>query len=107
MLPFPIGNWAELIGNPLIREQHYNVDKQAALAAENISCLNQGQRAACDEIVKAVDEQLGQTFFFYGPGGTGKTFTYTILCYYFRSKGKIVLCVALSGITAFSGYLRQ
>ena len=83
------------------------MDEQAALAAENISRLNQGQRAAYDEIVKAIDEQLGQTFFFYSPGGTGKTFTYTILCYYFCSKGKIVLCVALSGITAFSGYSKQ
>ena len=99
-LPFPVGNWAELIGNPLIREQHYNQDEQAALAAENIPCLNQGQRAAFDEIVKAVDEQSGQTFFFHGPGGTGKTFTYKILCYHFRSKGKIVLCVASSGIAA-------
>jgi len=100
MLPFPVGNWAELIGNPLIRDQRYNRDEQAALAAENIPCLNQGQRAAFDEIVKAVDEQSGQTFFLHGPGGTGKTFTYTILCYHFRSQGKIVLCVASSGIAA-------
>ena len=76
MVPFPVGNWAELIGNPLIREQHYNVDEQAALAAKNIPCLNQGQHAAFDEIVKAVDEQSGKTFFLHGPGGTGKTFTY-------------------------------
>jgi hypothetical protein len=100
MLPFPIENWAELIGNPLIREQHYNVEEQAALAAENIPRLNQGQRAAFDEIVKAVDENSGQTFFLHGPGGTGKTFTYNILCYHFRSKGNIVLCVASSGIAA-------
>ena len=98
MLPFPVGNWAELIGNPFIREQCYNVDKQAALAAENIPHFNQGQHAAFDEIIKAVDEQSGQTFFLHGPGGTRKTFTYTILCYHFCSKGKIVLCVALSGI---------
>ena len=100
MLPFPIGNWAELIGNPLIREQRYNVDEQAALAAENIPRLNQGQRAAFDEIVKAVDEQSGKTFFLHGPGGTGKTFTYNIICYHFRSQGKIVVCVASSGIAA-------
>ena len=100
MLPFPVGNWAELLGNPLIREQRYNVDEQAALAAENIPHLNQGQHAAFDEIVKAVNENSGQTFFLHGPGGTGKTFTYNILCYHFRSQGKIVLCVASSGIAA-------
>ena len=100
MLPFPVENWAELIGNPLIREQHYNVDEQAILAAANIPRLNQGQRDAFDEIVKAVDENSGKTFFLHGPGGTGKTFLYTILCYHFRSQGKIVLCVASSGIAA-------
>jgi chromosomal replication initiation ATPase DnaA len=76
------------------------VDEQAALAAENIPRLNQGQRAAFDEIVKAVDEQSGKTFFLHGPGGTGKTFTYNIICYHFRSQGKIVVCVASSGIAA-------
>ena len=35
-----------------------------------------------------------------GPAGTGKTFLYKLLCSYFRSKGKIVLCVASSGIAA-------
>ena len=100
MLPFPVGNWAELIGNPLIREQRYNMDEQAALAAEHIPRLNQGQRAAFDDIVKAVVDNSGKTFFLHGPGGTGKTFLYNILCYFFRGQGKIVLCVASSGIAA-------
>ena len=100
MLPYPVGNWAELIGNPLIREQRYNVDDQAALAAENIPKLNQEQHSAFDEIVKAVDEQSGQTFFLHGAGGTGKTFLYNILCFHFRSQAKIVVCVASSGIAA-------
>jgi hypothetical protein len=100
MLPYPVGNWAELIGNPLIREQRYNVDEQAALAAENIPKLNQEQHSAFDEIVKAVDEQSGQTFFLHGAGGTGKTFLYNILCFHFRSQAKIVVCVASSGIAA-------
>ena len=94
MLPFPVGNWAELIGNPLIREQHYNMDEQAVLAAEHIPHLNQGQHAAFDDIVKAVVDNSGKTFFLHGPGGTGKTFLYNILCYFFRGQGKIVLCVA-------------
>ena len=100
MLPYPVGNWAELIGNPLIREQRYNVEDQAALAAENIPRLNQEQRTAFDEIVKAVNEQSGQTFFLHGAGGTGKTFLYNILCFHFCSQTKIVICVASSGIAA-------
>ena len=100
MLPFYVENWAEVIGNPLIREQHYNKEEQAALAAQHIPLLNQGQHAAYDEIVKAVVENSGKTFFLHGPGGTGKTFLYNVLCYYFRSQGKIVLCLASSGIAA-------
>ena len=71
------------------------------LAVENIPYLNQGQRAAFDEIVKAIDEQSGKTFFLHGPGGTEKTFTYNTLSYHFCSQGKIVLCVA-GGRTAHS-----
>ena len=100
MLPFPVENWAELIGNPLILEQRYDMAEQATLAAENIPCLNEGQCTAFDEIVKAIVEKSGKTFFLHGPGGTGKTFLYTILCYLFRGQGKIVLCVASSGIAA-------
>ena len=35
-----------------------------------------------------------------GPAGTGKTFLYNCLCSYLRARGKIVLCVASSGIAA-------
>jgi hypothetical protein len=35
-----------------------------------------------------------------GPVGTGKTFAYNTLCNYYRGLGKIVLCVASSGIAA-------
>jgi len=36
----------------------------------------------------------------HGPGETGKTYVYNTLCYFLRGQGKIVLCVALSGIAA-------
>ena len=35
-----------------------------------------------------------------GPGGTGKTHVYNTLCYALRAEGKIVLCVASSGIAS-------
>ena len=45
------------------------------------------------------DEQA-KTFFVNGAGGTGKTFLYQVLCHAARGEGWIVLCVALSGISA-------
>ena len=66
---------------------------QAQLNLEQLDCFQQ--------IVTAVETDP-QTAHFYlqGPGGTGKTFLYQTLCYYFRSKGKTVLCVASTGIAA-------
>jgi len=49
------------------------------LAEERIPRLNEGQRAAFDEIVKAVNDRSGKTFFLHGPGGTGKTYVYNTL----------------------------
>jgi len=39
-------------------------------------------------------------FFLHGPAGTGKTFLYNCLCSHFRAQGKIVVCVASSGIAS-------
>jgi PIF1-like helicase len=39
-------------------------------------------------------------FFLQGYAGTGKTFFYKAICNHFRAKGKIIICVALSGIAA-------
>ncbi|POS84280.1 hypothetical protein EPUL_003640 [Erysiphe pulchra] len=40
------------------------------------------------------------TFFLQDPAGTSKPFLYRTLCSQFRSEGKIVLCVASSGIAS-------
>ena len=50
--------------------------------------------------MEAVQEKSGQTFFLHGPGGTGKTYVYNTLCYALHGQGKIVLCVASSGIAS-------
>lgn len=39
-------------------------------------------------------------FFVDGPGGTGKTFVYSIMLAHVRSQGQIALAVASSGIAA-------
>jgi len=94
-------DWEANIENRLIAEQRrYDIMEQAQLAVENMRTFNPDQRAAFDEIMHAVNNKTGQTFFLHGPGGTGKTYVYNTLCYQLRSQGKIVLCVASSGIAA-------
>ena len=100
-MPLPQNDWAAAVGNRLIAEQRsYNIDEQAQLATQRIQTLNAAQRSSFDAIVDAVESQSGQTFFLHGPGGTGKTYVYNTLCYFLRGQGKIVLCVASSGIAS-------
>ena len=85
-----------MVGNRLIAEQlSYDNDEQTGLANQRIPTLNNGQHAAFDAIVNAVELKSGQTFFLHGPGGTGKTYVYNM-----HSQGKIVICVASSGIAS-------
>ena len=43
---------------------------------------------------------IGGTFFLFRAGGTGKTYIYQTICHRLCSQGKIILCVASSGIAA-------
>lgn len=63
--------------------------------------LNDDQQAAFAEITTAIvtDPQKAH-FYLQGQGGSGKTFLYKTLCYYYRGQGKTVLCVASTGIAA-------
>jgi hypothetical protein len=100
-MPLPQLNWAAAVGNRLIAEQRsYDNNEQTELANQRIPTLNNGQRAAFDAILNAVETMSGQTFFLHGPGGTGKTYVYNTLCYFLRGQGKIVVCVASSGIAS-------
>ena len=100
-MPQIVGDWARRAGNPLLREQlDYDTQEQANYAQEHITRLNPGQQTAFERITSAVLNKTGETFFLHGPGGTGKTYVYNTLCYHLRSQGKIVLCVASSGIAA-------
>ena len=58
------------------------------------------QLSAYECITNAVLNGCGGSFFLSGPGGTGKTFVYNTICHCLRSEGKIVLCVASSGVAA-------
>ncbi|XP_020186773.3 uncharacterized protein [Aegilops tauschii subsp. strangulata] len=64
------------------------------------SSLNLEQRAAYDEILAAIECDDGGVFFVDGPGGTGKTFLYRAMLAKVRSKGKIGIATATSGVAA-------
>jgi hypothetical protein len=100
-MPEVVEDWAVILGNHLILEQHqYDPEEQAQLAAQCIASLNPDQHSAFDRITTAITTASGEIFFLHGPGGTGKTYLYNTLCYHLRSQHKIVLCVASSGIAA-------
>jgi hypothetical protein len=63
--------------------------------------LNIDQYSYFQTIMAAVTDNI-QTAHFYlqGPGGTGKTFLYKTLYYYYCSQGKVVLYIVLTGIAA-------
>ncbi|GKD72213.1 ATP-dependent DNA helicase PIF1-like protein [Tanacetum coccineum] len=62
------------------------------------SLLNPKQRAIYEEVIDSIDNQKHQFYFVYGPGGTWKTFLYKTIIARLRSKRKIVLAVASSGL---------
>jgi hypothetical protein len=100
-MPLPQMEWNQIVGNRLIAEQkNYDLEEQQRLADERIPMLNEDQHKAFDAIMDAVNNGNGECFFLSGPGGTGKTFIYNTLCHALRAQGKIIICVASSGIAA-------
>ena len=62
--------------------------------------LNNEQRIIYNSIMEVVAIERGGMLFVYGHGGTGKTYLYRTIMSSIRSKGKIALVVASSGIAA-------
>lgn len=89
-------------GNPLIAvELNYSTTEEGRLFTELRSQLNSDQAACFTTVTTAIDtDPQNARFFLQGPAGTGKTFLYRCICHYYRSRGRIVLCVASSGIAA-------
>ena len=102
-MPQVTGDWGAMLQNlnPLIAEQrNYDILEQADLTEQQIATLNPDQCTAFDKISSAVTNSTGESFFLHGSGGTGKTYIYNTLCYDLRSRVKIVLCMASSGIAS-------
>ena len=102
-MPLPIQDWGirEQQVNPLIAEQlayDREAERQAFTAKHPL--MNAEQLHAYQEVMNSVEQAEGKMFFLNGPGGTGKTFVYKLICHKVRSEGWIALCVASSGIAA-------
>ncbi|XP_030970665.1 uncharacterized protein LOC115991053 [Quercus lobata] len=88
-------------GNRLIQEEmSYDVSSLIREHEILISGLNNEQSIIYNSIMEAVVTERGGMFFVYGHGGTGKTYLYRTILSGIRSKGKIALAVASSGIAA-------
>jgi PIF1-like helicase/Helitron helicase-like domain at N-terminus/Helicase len=100
-LPSPVFAWEVEDANPLLAQERYDHLEQQLYVDDNLPQLNAGQQAAYDQIVHAIErDPQSAHFFLQGPAGTGKTFLYKTLCAFYRAQGKVVLCVASSGIAA-------
>ncbi|XP_075649999.1 uncharacterized protein LOC142620523 [Castanea sativa] len=88
-------------GNRLIQEEmSYDVSSLKREHESLIFGLNNEQRIIYNSIIEVVATERGGMFFIYGHGGTGKTYLYRTILSCIRSKGKIALVVASSGIAA-------
>ncbi|XP_058767402.1 uncharacterized protein LOC131641097 [Vicia villosa] len=100
-MPYPKDFVVEFTGNRLLYDElQYEVVAQKQIFDTLYASLTDEQRSIFEEIMDAVEKQQGGVFFLYGYGGTGKTFMWNTLSAALRSKKKIVLPVASSGIAS-------
>ena len=100
-LPQPNNFFDSDINNRLLFEElNYDIHALKEKHTSLLKSLNIEQRKIYDDVICSVVNQNGQLFFVHGYGGTGKTYLYETIISYLRSKGKIVLAVASSGIAS-------
>ena len=100
-LPEPVVEWKIPAQNTLVAEElSNNLQEDAQELERMVSSLNPEQRRSYDTILGSLTQPIATQFFIQGPAGTGKTFLYRCLCGTLRAQGKVVLCVASSGIAA-------
>ena len=81
-------------------ELSYNVDRLRERYERDYPRATAEQRQIFDRVTAAVDSGNGGLFFIDGPGGTGKTFVENLILAQVRSRDKIALAVASSGIAS-------
>ena len=80
--------------------EYLNVDEYKKISDELINKLNSDQKIVFNAITGAHEKHKENLFFVDGAGGTGKTFLYKALIYYFWSERKKVLSMAWTGIAS-------
>lgn len=99
-MPSPDRAITDIFNLEIQREQQYDANELNTFVQLNAPKLNNEQKYAYDTIIQAVNDKQGGIFFIDAPGGTGKTFLISLILASERSKGKIVLAIASSGIAA-------
>ena len=100
-MPLPQHNWDEIQENHLLAEQlDYNTEEMQQKADECLNSFNPEQRAVFDAAMDSCNNSLGKMFFIHSAGGGGKTYVANALAAANRAQGKVVLCVASSGIAS-------
>ena len=94
-----VNRWKDMERNHNL-DQIFDPAEQSRLAESRIPMLNERQRAAFNAIIHSIQNNDPKLYFLNGPAGTGKTFLYNTITHYLRGQGKIVLCVASSGIAS-------
>ena len=88
------------MGYDMVEEQVLFDSMREKLNEEQSTCFNAIVAAVVSHEQNPQRQVPSGAFFLQGPAGTGKTFLYNCLCSHFRAQGKIVLCMASSGIAA-------
>uniref|UniRef100_A0A803MUL7 ATP-dependent DNA helicase n=1 Tax=Chenopodium quinoa TaxID=63459 RepID=A0A803MUL7_CHEQI len=100
-MPQPSSELARNALNRLIRDElEYDTHDEANRFDTLVRGLNTDQYRVYAAILDAHSRDVGGLFFVYNSGGTGKTYLWNTLIAKFRSKRKIVLSMASSGIAA-------
>ncbi|XP_046632783.1 uncharacterized protein LOC124312311 [Daphnia pulicaria] len=92
-----------LIAAQLEENAEITMREKRRLGELMVSQLNEGQRAAFDQVMAAVNDTenaIPHQYFLDGPGGTGKTFLYNTLITVLQGQGKTVIAVASTGIAS-------
>ncbi|GJU21621.1 DNA helicase [Tanacetum coccineum] len=93
-LPLPLADLLEQLANRLLMEErNYNREELTQLKNDYVPRLNTDQKSLYDLIMNADENIRHELIFFYGHGGTGKTYS-------LHSQGKIVLAVTSLGIAS-------
>ena len=78
----------------------FDRDEMRLQAQNLIPRLNEEQRRVHQQVTTSVLTNRGGAFMIDAPAGSGKTFTMTTIAADLRSRGKLVLCSASTGIAA-------